>query len=156
TPLMPAFYDSVRVSRIARYTSNFTPPTAKLASDSNTVFIENFPTGAPTGTIEGFVNNTTNTFIPIETSNGAADLNPVYIGNLSLSDNGIWATWMLNSTIENINFPLNGAGRTCVNLANNDFQDVVRRVFCDIPAVGNKTNVGFLFLNQSNNNIYDH
>ncbi len=154
TPLMPAFYDSIRISSVARYTSHFTAPTAKFVGDGNTVFLENFPTGTPTGTIEGVVDNSANTFIPIETSNGAADLNPVTISNLSLNDNGIWATWMLNSTIENI--AENGtAGRTCINLANNDFQDTVRRVWC-VVVPKTLTSVGFFFGNQSNNNLYDH
>jgi hypothetical protein len=152
---LPAFYDSIRISNIARYTSNFTPPTAKFTVDANTMFLENFPASAPTGTIEGYsgINGGTNVFIPIETSNGAALDDPLYIGNMQLSDNGIWATWMLNSTIENI--LINGAGRTCVNLANNDFQDTVRRVFCSVVPFA-KTNVGFLFLNQAGNNVYDH
>jgi hypothetical protein len=152
TPVMPAFYDSIRISNTARYTSNFTPPTAKFANDGNTVFLENFPSGTPTGTLEA-ITNSTNAFIPIETSNGAADLDQVTISNLSLSDNGIWATWMLNSTIENIQ--IQGAGRTCVTLANTDFQDTIRRVLCGVVPFA-KTNVGFLFLNQSNNNVYDH
>src|SRR5690242_8056013 len=158
TSTAKAYYDSLRVSKSARYTATFTAPTAKFSSDGNTVFLLNFPTGTPTGTMEGYsgpVGNPSNrnVFIPIETSDGGADLNPVYIGNLSLSDNGIWATWMLNSTIENIN--IQGAGRTCINLANNDFQDTIRRVQCDVVPFA-KTNVGFLFLNQSNNNLYEH
>jgi Concanavalin A-like lectin/glucanases superfamily len=155
TNVTPAFYDSIRISNTARYTSNFTPPTAKFTADASTMFLENFPTNAPTGTIEGYsgINGGTNVFIPIETSNGAAALNPLYIGNMQLSDNGIYANWVLNSTIENIQ--VQGAGRTCLNLHDNDFQDTVRRFFCSVvPAA--KTNVGFLFLNQSNNNIYDH
>jgi hypothetical protein len=157
-PTPRAYYDSLRISNSARYTSNFTPPTAKFSSDGNTVFLLNFPTGTPTGTVEGLSGpagnpSNHNVFIPVETSAGGADLNPVYIGNLSLSDNGIWATWMLNSTIENIN--MEGAGRTCVNLANNDYQDTIRRVFCVVVPFA-KTNVGFLFLNQSNNNLYEH
>ncbi len=155
TAEVPAFYDSIRISNTARYTTNFTPPTAKFTADANTMFLENFPTTAPTGTIEGYsgINGGTNVFIPVETSNGAALDDPLYIGNMQLSDNGIWATWMLNSTIENIQ--IQGAGRTCVNLHDNNYQDTVRRVFCSVvPAA--KTNVGFLFLNQSNNNLYDH
>lgn len=34
--------DSVRISSVARYTSNFTAPTAKLSSDTNTLFLLNF------------------------------------------------------------------------------------------------------------------
>jgi hypothetical protein len=154
----PAYYDSLRISNSARYTAAFTPPTAKFANDSNTLFLLNFPTGTPTGTTEGFLGSAANpgnrnVFIPIETSDGAADLNPVYIGNMSLSDNGIWATWMLNSTIENIF--IQAAGRTCINLANNDYQDTIRRAFCGITP-GARTSVGFLFMNQSNNNLYEH
>ncbi len=37
TPLMPAFYDSLRISNTARYTSAFTPPTAKFSADANTL-----------------------------------------------------------------------------------------------------------------------
>jgi hypothetical protein len=152
TPITPAFYDSIRVSNTARYTANFTPPTAKFVSDANTVFLENFPTTAPTGTIQG-TNGTTNVFIPVETSFGGAALNPAYIGNLQLADNGIYANWMLNSTIENI--LINGAGRTCLNLHDNNFQDAVHRFMCAVvPAA--KTNVGFLLLNSTNNNLYDH
>jgi len=66
TNVTPAFYDSIRISNTARYTSNFTPPTAKFANDGNTVFLENFPSGTPTGTLEA-ITNSTNAFIPIET-----------------------------------------------------------------------------------------
>jgi Pectate lyase superfamily protein/Concanavalin A-like lectin/glucanases superfamily len=152
-----AYYDSLRISNSARYTSNFTTPTAKFTSDGNTIFLENFPINAPVGTIQG-LNHGQNVFFPIETSNGAADLNPAYIGNLNLSGNGIWATWMVNSTIENINI-LAGVGgdhETCINLANNDFQDTVRRVFCATGENDGTTRVGFVFGNQSNNNLYDH
>lgn len=154
-PTAPAYYDSLRISNTARYTTGFTKPTAKFTGDANTVLLLNYPTNSPTGTMEAFVGTSaTPGYFPIETSEGGADLNPVYIGNLDLADNGIWAVWMLNSTIENI---MDGpyAGRTCINLHDNDYQDTIRRVFCQIiPAA--KTNVGFLFLNASNNNIYDH
>jgi hypothetical protein len=104
--------------------------------------------------MEGYVNNSTNAFIPVETTAGNAQLNPVYIGNLSLADNGIWAVWMLNSTIENI---MDGpfAGRTCIDLRDNDYQDTIRRVKCQVVPKA-QTFVGFLFMGQSNNNLYDH
>ena len=151
-----AYYDSLQISNIARNTTAYTGsvPTAKFAYDANTVALFNFPsTGVPTGTTEGISYQGKNAFIPIETSDGGADLNPLYIGNMQLSDNGIYANWMLNSTIENI--LINGAGRTCVHLHDNDYQDTVRRVMCVVVPYA-KTNVGFLFMNQSNNNLYEH
>lgn len=154
TPLLPAYYDSLRISSVDRYTSSFAKPTAKFADDANTILLLNYPTNTPTGTMEAFVGaNATPGYFSIETSEGGADLNPVYIGNMSLADDGIVANWMLNSTIENIQ--IQGAGRTCINLHDNDFQDTILRVFCQVVPSG-KTNVGFLFLNQSNNNVYDH
>ncbi len=148
-----AYYSSLRFSKSARYTSAFTPPTAQFSYDANTIALFNFPvSGVPTGTTEGEVNGK-NAFIPIETSDGGADLNPLYIGNMQLNDNGIYANWMLNSTIENIQ--INGAGRSCIHLHDNDYQDTVRRVMCVVVPYA-KTNVGFLFMNQSNNNLYEH
>jgi hypothetical protein len=159
--LYHAYYDSFRIEGRALYTSNFTAPTAKFAHDGWEIILLNFPTNAPTGTIQGWNDfggvTTNNIFIPIETSNGAAALNPAYIGNLNLSGNGIWATWMLNSTLENISmFSGSGDHQTCIDLANNDFQDTVRRVFCGTGFNDGETRVGFLFGNQSNNNLYDH
>src|SRR5207249_3284390 len=46
-------------------------------------------------------------------------------------------------------------GRTCLNLHDNNFQDTVHRFFCSVVP-STKTNVGFLLLNSSNNNLYDH
>ena len=58
TNVTPAFYDSIRISNTARYTSNFTPPTAKFTADANTMFLENFPTNVDvdlTDSIKRFV-----------------------------------------------------------------------------------------------------
>jgi hypothetical protein len=77
---IPGYIDSVRLSRAAEYTGDFTPPTAKLVADGNTLVLLNFDdntggctlggsyyypvrrTAEPDGTPEGKVSVTLNTF----------------------------------------------------------------------------------------------
>lgn len=149
-----AFYDSIRISSTARYTANFTPPTAKFPWDGNTIFLENFPASTTIGALEAEIAGR-NAFIPLETSNGAADLNPAAIRDMTIQNSGgLYANWMLNSSIENVSF--NTSGDLCVNLHDNDFQDALRHVFCSVTPGNTRTTGGFAFGNQSNNNIYDH
>ena len=153
--ILPAYYDSLRISNVARHTSGFTPPTTKFAQDGNTVFLLNYPTGTPTGTLEATVGTSpVNAFIPVETSNGATTTDPIEISDMQLSDNGIWATWTIDSTIKNI--WVQGNPRTCLNLANNDFQNKVDNFSCRTSPNTSITNAAFVFGNQSNNNDYSH
>ncbi len=148
------YYDSLRISDNARYTAAFTKPTAKFGTDANTRFLLNFPTTAPVGTVEGYNNvYNINVFIPIETSQGYAEVGSAHIGDMYLAGQGIYANWMINSEIENIQMV--SSGPTCVYLHDNDFQDTVRNVMCGMTA-GSFTGVGFILGNQSNNNLYDH
>ncbi len=148
------YYDSLRISNNARYTAPFSKPTAKFTTDANTLFLLNFPSTAPVGTVEGY--NPVygiNVFIPIETSEGYAEVGSAYIGNMYLAGQGIYANWMINSVIENIQMV--SSGPSCVYLHDNDFQDTIRNVLCQMTA-GPFTGVGFILGNQSNNNLYDH
>jgi len=152
TPILPAFYDSIRVSNVARYTANFTPSFTKFSGGSNTVFLENFPTGTPNGTIEGTINNNTNAFFPIPTSQGTNTIESAYLGNLQLADNGIWANWTDYSTIENV--WNSGTGRTCINLSNEDFQDTITKAYCTVDTPTGITSIAFMFGPHADNNLY--
>jgi hypothetical protein len=49
--------DSVRISKTARYTSDFTPPTAKFSYDANTIVLHNFDNEQANGLSQFYVNS---------------------------------------------------------------------------------------------------
>lgn len=149
------YFDSLRISNIARYTTNFTAPTAKFAQDSNTLMLINFPTNAPAGTVEGSTSAFgRNAFFPIEVGS--------FMTNIVLKSfefcpgnsggGGLWAVWAVDSRFENLH--CSSQSEYAVELWDNDFQDTLRNIF----AFGGdaRTSYGFVFGNQSNGNEYDH
>ena len=149
----PFFLDSLRISNTARYTSTFTPPTSKLISDNNTVFLENFPATAATGTIQGLLNNSTTTYTPVPTTYGNTQLIPVRIEGMQFNDNGIWANWAPNMSVDHI---WQSTSRTCINFYNNDFQAEVSDYFCGVTPSTTRSTLGFSLGNASNDMLMRH
>lgn len=155
------YFDSLRISNVARYTANFSKPSAKLASDANALLVINFPTTAPVGTIEGTTNVfgsfgafQYNAFFPIEVG---SLFNYIHLRNLeycppSSGGGGLWAAWAVDSRFENLHCSFQGA--YAVELWDNDFQDTLRNIFSFGGSA--RTSYGFVFGNQSNGNDYDH
>jgi hypothetical protein len=98
----------------------------------------------------------TNAYLPLITSNGNAELNPAYIGNLQLGGQGIWADWMINSKIENIRMSTGDVGSGCLTLWNNDFQNTVNNFYCQVTPISQRTSIGFSFGSQGNTNAYNY
>lgn len=112
TLIFSGYIDSVRLSRVARYTSNFTPPTAKFTNDGNTMALLNWANSPVLGTIEGQDNNggTANVFLPV-VQNGAVQVGRVTLSDFDLDDGGgatsgsgpgIWAAWAYGSQYDNL------------------------------------------------------
>ena len=109
--------DSIRISSTARYTTNFTNPTAKAAFDSNTMLLLNF-------------DNNFDQFTTATTSDGPAYLFLRRIGggygqvadlqlrDLSLIGTGPYAIYMINSRFENLTSTTYWRG---IQLLNNDY-----------------------------------
>ncbi len=109
--------DSIRISSIARYTTNFTAPTAKETYDSNTMLLLNF-------------DNNFDQFTAATTSDGPAYLFLRRLGNsygqvsflefrdLSLIGTGPYAIYMVNSRFENVATTAYWRG---IQLLNNDY-----------------------------------
>lgn len=99
--------DSVRISNTARYTANFTAPTTKLASDSNTCLLLNFDDNQgqyTTGTI-GYGNVNIKQHIPIRegVANATALIDGLVVENFTIEGGGgIFATRCTNATFRNL------------------------------------------------------
>jgi hypothetical protein len=151
------YYDSVRISNSARYTANFTRPTAKFAVDGNSLLLLNFG-ASPAGTVIGntnslLANTRLDAFFPIEVG---SFMNRIHLDNLEYcpggsGGGGLWAVWAVNSRFEDLHCSFQS--EIAVELWDNDFQDTLRNIFA---FGGNgRTNYGFVFANQSNGNDYN-
>jgi Concanavalin A-like lectin/glucanases superfamily len=162
------YYGSLRVSNVARYTgSSYTPTTAKFTSDGNTLLLLNFPVPPTLGQGQaGYIEGTDGAYgnmavyFPIESSQ-----NTQTGGHLSGFDycnggqfpGGLYATWVIDAVWENLSCA--GASYIGFDLADNDYQDMVRNVFVSVNYPGVKaarTPINFYFGNQSNNNAYEN
>jgi hypothetical protein len=151
------FIDSVRISNTARYTSNFTPPISKLASDGNTLMLLNWVTSPVLGTIKGTALGT-NAFFPYETWGEIRKESPdVTVADMNVDSQGggggpgIWAAWSYNSHYEWLRYDGGGNGSDCdICLVDNDFQSHLAHIEVTSGAKdSSEYNVAVLFGNQS-------
>ncbi len=79
---LPGFIDSVRLSNVARYTSPFPVPTAKLASDANTLALTNFDAQFPG--LTRAINKDGPFWLPIRRDRDAAGNSLAFSGDVTL------------------------------------------------------------------------
>ena len=151
------FIDSVRISNTARYKSNFTPPTSKLASDGNTLMLLNWIASPVLGTIKGTALET-NAFFPYETWGEIHKESPdVTVAAMNVDSQGggggpgIWAAWSYNSHYEWLRYDGGGNGSDCdICLVDNDFQSHLAHIEVTWGAKdSSEYNVAVLLGNQS-------
>jgi Pectate lyase superfamily protein/Concanavalin A-like lectin/glucanases superfamily len=92
--------DSVRISKVARYTSNFSRPTAKFSNDSNTLALLNFDNNPTIFTVAQSQGGST--FLPV--INQQYPPVPVYysvVKNLTVNNGGVWEIGCQYCSIDN-------------------------------------------------------
>jgi hypothetical protein len=126
-----AFGDSIRVSNVARYTSSFTKPTAKFASDANTLLLLNFPTNAPDETQVGvWGSSSAPIYFAVRGNNASAQTPSVTLENLEVcptGSDGIFATWAPASLYDHIR--CSAAAAYGINWYENDFESRANDIF---------------------------
>ncbi|MGD0075734.1 MAG: LamG-like jellyroll fold domain-containing protein, partial [Candidatus Binataceae bacterium] len=157
--------DSVRLSNVARYTVNFTPPSSKFSADSNTLGLLNFD--QVQGPLVGMYTNNGLAWLPVrrtnepsgtsEIANNTATLNNVAIRDLGINagfgQNGIFATVTLNSAFDRL--WINGT-RNGLYLWNNCYQNAGHNVTINSAGTGTLARIGLANIGQSGINEFDH
>jgi hypothetical protein len=135
-----AFHDSIRISNSARYTSGFTKPTAKFASDANTLLLLNYPSNAPDETQLGVSGSSSQPiYFAVRGNNSTAQVPSVTLENLDVcptGSDGIFATWAPASLFDHIR--CGAAHAYGINWYENDFESRVNDAFIqgEIGTVG--------------------
>ncbi len=99
--------DSIRISKVARYTSNFTAPSAKLTSDSNTMLLENWDHETLYFSI--LQANSQTQYVPKRTPYTGAGISQVHLHDLTLLGNtpygmGLFGKGVVNNAFERLTF----------------------------------------------------
>ena len=159
------YVDSIRISKVGRYTATFTAPTAKLTADSNTLGLLNFD--QIQGPMVGMYTNNSLAWIPVrrtnepngssEISNSGAVLNNVVLRdfgiNASYGQNGIFATVTLNSVFDRL--WISGT-RNGLYLWNNCYQNSSHNVAINTSGTSTLGRIGLANIGQSGVNQFDH
>lgn len=107
--------DSVRISATARYTANFTPPTAKFANDGATMFLLNFDNNWDQFTAASTMLGTEHLFLR-RFGGSMGQVGNFHLSDLSFIGTGPEFMYMVNSLIDNVQVT---AARRGVHLINN-------------------------------------
>jgi hypothetical protein len=126
-----AYIDSVRVSDIARYTTDFAPPTAKFSPDSNTLFLMNFDEQQDIFTVAHTKNG--DAWLPLRRHSlvGTTALTNVEISNLTFNSgstaSGVLAAYCVGCRWRNLN--LIGNAPTGFELWENSYEDHIEDIY---------------------------
>jgi len=93
--------DSIRISATARYTSNFTPPTAKAANDGNTLFLLNFDNNYDEFTVATTMYGQQHLFLR-RVGGGMGQVGNFQMSDLSFIGTGPEFIYMISSMIDNV------------------------------------------------------
>ena len=159
------YVDSIRISKIGRYTATFTAPTAKLTADSNTLGLLNFD--QVQGPMVGMYTGNGLAWIPVqrtsepngisEISNSAAVLNNLVLRdfgiNASYGQSGIFATVTLNSVFDRLSI---SGTRNGLYLWNNCYQNSSHNVAINTSGTSTLGRIGLANIGQSGINQFHH
>ena len=157
--------DSVRISNVARYTANFTAPSAKFSVDSSTLGLLNFD--QIQGPLVGMYTSGGLAWLPVrrtnepsgasEIANTGAVLTGITIHDLGINadfgQNGIFATVTLNSAFDHLS--INGT-RNGLYLWNNCYQNGSHNVTINSSGTAALARIGLANISQSGVNQFDH
>jgi hypothetical protein len=119
--------DSLRISNNARYTSNFTPPTSKFTSDTNTLALLNFDNQAwGPGTVAYAASSAT--YYLLARNTGSTGSTNVTIKNLNIVSSGSGIVAMNFSTLFNLADLIISSSRYGVYLWDNNYEGNVSNV----------------------------
>lgn len=156
--------DSIRISNIARYTSNFTAPTAKFTADAHTLFLENFVNvGTHNTPATALIQTTvpkTNSYLVVHTGTKASQGAALTLKHLQLK-NGAYSI-MTIATPGNVmeDIAIVGPWQAGIYLSENSYSSQIDRI-----SVDNSHNIGIATVAvadatirnyQTTGNVYDY
>lgn len=106
--------DSVRISSTARYTSNFTPPTAKFTSDGSTMFLLNFDNNYDQFTVASTMVGTEYLFLR-RFGGGMGQVGNFHLSDMSFIGTGPEFMYVVSSMIDNVQVTANRRGLHFIN-----------------------------------------
>lgn len=113
-PMAKGWIDSLRISSNARYTTNFTAPTSKHASDGNTLLLLNFDNNYDQFTVASTIYGAMHLFLR-RFGGGIGQVGNVHLSDLSFIGSGPEFIYMISSMIDNVQVTSNRRGLEFIN-----------------------------------------